>query len=170
MTIRALTCIVLISTGFVAVASFAAAAANLETMLPRGRNICYGGPGAGQTNQILQRVRVTRPVRLQSYDSNQGRMVRIVVNFSRPSGARLEDTATCNEKDGEILCRSTSCESAVFALREEDNGRLRLKFDAAIPKAIWSCSEEPLRSIRMTDDQRYITIVRGTGSCLEPGK
>jgi hypothetical protein len=134
-------------------------------MLPRGQATCYGGPTRAG-HPVFALVRMTRPERLQSYDAAEARTVRLVVNFAAKQ--RLEDIASCREKDGEIVCASTSCDGAVFVLREENDGSLRIKFDTEIPKAMWSCSDETLRRLRPSDSERYISVQRGTGSCIPP--
>lgn len=148
-------------------AAGAAQGASLDAMLPRAQMACYGGPAAG-AHPIFSLVRITRPERFQSYDSMETRMTRLVVNFATPK-AKLEDTGTCREKDGEIVCASNSCDGAVFVLREERDGTLRIKFDLDIPRAIWSCADDSLRNIKLRDAERYITVTRGKGTCIPPG-
>lgn len=145
----------------------AAAAASLDGMLPRGRATCYGGPATA--GAVFGRVRVTRPERLQSYDTTGARMVRVVVNFAAPRGARLEDTASCRERDGGgVVCASTSCEGAGFALGEEPDGALRLRFETGVPGALWSCQEGALRDLRITAAQAVVPMRRASGSCIAP--
>lgn len=141
--------------------------AGLEGMLPRGQMACYGGPEGG-VHPHFGLVRITRPERLHAYDSAESRMTRLVVNFNTPK-TKLEDTGTCREKDGEIVCASNSCDGAVFVLREEKDGSLRIKFDLDFPRAIWSCADDALRNIKLRDADRYIIVKRGTGACIPPG-
>lgn len=141
----------------------AASAASLEAMLPRGEQVCFGS--AVRANPVFDLVRITRPERYQAYDSSESRVARLVINFANPK-ARLEDTGTCREKDGDIVCTSNSCEGSIFTLREERDGSLRIRFERDIPQAIWSCADAPLRNLKPGETQRSILVRRNTGTCI----
>lgn len=140
-----------------------APAATIEDVLPRGEAVCYGAAPA--THPVFRLVRVTRPERFQPYDSAGARMVRVVLNFKSPD-ARLEDTASCRLRGGQVVCVSTSCEGTEFRLTQE-GGTFRILFEPAAPKALWSCSEPPLRALAMSDRDRSLSVTRSKGACLE---
>ena len=151
-----------LSIGLLASGAGLAGAQTLEQLLPRGSQTCYGA--ASSTHPVFAMVRVTRPQRFQPYDDAGVRMVRVVLNFRKPE-ARLEDTANCRLKSGELVCISTSCDGAEFRL-QASNPPFRIVFEGAAPKAFWSCAEQPLRSLVVAARQRMFEVERGAGTCI----
>lgn len=143
------------------------AAGLLETAFPRGKQVCYSATARAGSTRAISMFRLTRPLRYQSYDTRETRVVRVVINFAGPDKSRIEDSLTCRETGGRITCQSTTCDGTGFDLSAGRQGDLVAQQDKASPNVIWSCEQDAIREIVLADDELSLVLRRGSGSCLD---
>lgn len=143
-----------------------ATAAPIDAVFPRARQVCYVAKAKPGSVRAIGMLRLTRPVRLHQHDTNSARAVRIVINFSGEGTPRLEDTVLCKGARGALTCQSTTCEGTGFTLRQDERGRLTIHQEAASPDVVWSCEEDAIRAIILTEEERALDLATGSGSCL----
>ena len=153
--------------GLCATTHVASGASLLDTAFPRGKQACYSATARTGAERAIQLVRLTRPLRFQSYDTRDTRIVRAVINFAGPDKSRLEDSLTCKESSGRLVCQSTTCDGTGFEITAGRGGDLMLQQDKASPNVIWSCEQDAIRNITLSDEELSLVLRRGTGSCLD---
>ena len=145
----------------------ATAAGLLDTTFPRGKQVCYSATARAGTTRAISMFRLTRPLRYQSYDTRETRVVRVVINFAGPDRSRIEDSLTCRETGGRITCQSTTCDGTGFELGTGRQGELTVQQDKASPNVIWSCEQDAVRDLVLADEELSLVLRRGSGSCLD---
>lgn len=148
-------------------ASTPVAAAALDTIFPRGKQVCYVAAARPGTTRAIRMLRLTRPLRFQPQDTKTSRVVRAVINFTGDDKLRMEDSVTCKDDGGRIACQSTTCDGTGFTLDVMKGGDLRIEQDKMSPNVIWACEQDAIREIVLTDDELALVLRRGAGSCLD---
>ncbi len=154
-----------ITFGFLAVAP-SEAGQLLDRTFPRGKKTCFAAKARSGQTAAIEMIRLTRPERLQSYDSKDSRIVRVVVNFSGKTAQRVEDSVNCRDENGRITCQSTTCDGSGFSLEPLSDGGVMLRQKSGSPDVIWSCETDDLRTIELTETETMLRLSRATGSCL----